>query len=301
MRALLLVVTALIVALVAAMSWQHLRYQRLRRGPVQDLQRPVYGGATFHVLTLLRFRVGEDPIEALRKLRGQIESGSAAEMVYAGRIALVALPSSQLPETAWEAAVLVQHPSRAAYDAAAKSTTYKSALEAFPDSYSIGADRSALLNLAIPQLLLAVRARQIVTRQPSIYPLTPSQDSADLSRAARGAEARAAFESVRELSEEAVVVVNLLKEGTAEQRKADSAYGFAMAQGFAEGAYGPMHMAKAVTLEGDAQFDRVALVYYPGIDYFQELMGSTFFNGIVGGKQPGDTLAAPTVPVLSKL
>jgi hypothetical protein len=301
MRAFLLVVSVLSIALLAAMTWQHLRYHQLRRGPVQDLQRPFYGGSTFHVLTLLRFQAGEDPIEALRKLRGQIESGGAAEMVYAGRIALVALASSQLPQTAWEAAVLVQHPSRAAYDAAAKSTTYRSALDAFPESYSIGADRPVLLNLAIPQLLLAVRAHQIVTRTPSIYPLIPSEEGEDESRAARSAEARAAFESARELNEEALVVVNLLKGGTAEQRKADTAYGFAMARGFAEGVYGPMHMANAVTLEGDAKFDRVALVYYPGIDYFQELMGSTFFNGIVGDKQPGDTLAAPTVPVLSKL
>jgi hypothetical protein len=301
MRALLLVVGVLIVALVAAMSWQHLRYQKLRRGPVQDLQRAFYGGSTFHVLTYLRFHAGEDPIEALRKLRGQIESGAAAEMVYAGRIALVALASSQLPEIAWEAAVLVQHPSRAAYDDMAKSTTYQNALAAFPETYSIGADRSVLLNVAIPQMLLAVRVHQLVTRKPSIFPFVASEEAAAAPRAARGAEARAAFDSLRELSEDAVVVVNLLKEGSSEQRKADAAYGLAMAGGFAEGVYGPMHMARAVTLEGDAEFDRVALVYYPGIDYFQQMVGSTFFNGIVGGKQPGDTLAAPSVPVLSRL
>jgi hypothetical protein len=197
--------------------------------------------------------------------------------------------------------VLVQHPSRASYDATARSATYQSALAAFPESYSIGADRSVLLNVAIPQLLLAVRTHQLVTRKPSLYPLVASEEVATGPRAVRGAEARAAFESVRELGEEAVVVVNLLKGGTPEQRKADTAYGLAMARGFAEGAHGPMHMARAVTLEGDAQFDRVALVYYPGVDYFQQLVGSTFFNGIVDGKQPGDTLAAPTVPVLSRL
>ena len=31
------------------------------------------------------------------------------------------------------------------------------------------------------------------------------------------------------------------------------------------------------------------------------MLGSTFFNGIVGGKQLGDTLAFITVPVLSRL
>ena len=50
-----------------------------------------------------------------------------------------------------------------------------------------------------------------------------------------------------------------------------------------------------------AEFDQVAIVYYPGVDYFQKLMRSRYFNGIVEGKQPGDTLAMPTVPILGRL
>ena len=43
------------------------------------------------------------------------------------------------------------------------------------------------------------------------------------------------------------------------------------------------------------------LVYYPGIDYFLHLTTSKFFTGIVGGKQLGDTLAMPTVPIPDRL
>jgi hypothetical protein len=56
-----------------------------------------------------------------------------------------------------------------------------------------------------------------------------------------------------------------------------------------------------VTIEGDAEFDDVNIVYYPGIDYLISLMQSKFYNGIVAGKQLGDTLAIPTVPILDRL
>mgnify|MGYP004147632783 FL=1 len=56
-----------------------------------------------------------------------------------------------------------------------------------------------------------------------------------------------------------------------------------------------------MTLEGDAAFDDVNIVYYPGIDYLISLMRSKFYNGIGGGKQLGDTQAIPTVPILDRL
>ena len=66
-------------------------------------------------------------------------------------------------------------------------------------------------------------------------------------------------------------------------------------------AHGPMHMGSAVTLEGDASFKTVAIVYYPGVSYFAKLVSSRFFLGIIGDKQLGDTQAVPTVPILSRL
>ncbi len=64
---------------------------------------------------------------------------------------------------------------------------------------------------------------------------------------------------------------------------------------------GPMHIGSAVTIEGEAVFDSVAIVYYPGVSYFAELLASRFFQGIIGDKQLGDTQAVATVPILSLL
>ena len=96
------------------------------------------------------------------------------------------------------------------------------------------------------------------------------------------------------------MIVNLLAAGTPEQRAADAAYGRRMAGLFAQGGFGPMHMGRAVRLEGDARFDRVALVYYPGVDFMRALIRSSFMAGIIGGKQPGDSLAVLTLPILAR-
>ena len=69
----------------------------------------------------------------------------------------------------------------------------------------------------------------------------------------------------------------------------------------AEVGHGPVHLGRAVTLEDDVDFDQVVIVSYPGIEYFVELVQSKFFTGIVGGKQLGDDLSSPTVPILQHL
>jgi hypothetical protein len=69
----------------------------------------------------------------------------------------------------------------------------------------------------------------------------------------------------------------------------------------AKGGHGPMHIGRAVTLEGDAEFDQIVIVYYPGVEYFADLIQSEFFTSIVGGKQLGDSLSSPSVPLLSHL
>ncbi len=291
-----------VLALVGAMGWQHARYLAARRGPVQDQQSLLYSANTFHVLTFLLAEEGQDVIEGLRKLRGELESGGQAKMVYAGRVALVGLASKQLPEIDWDAVVLVQYPSRETYDAIATDPAYRASLGTFSKTFSQGVDRPVALNLAIPQFLLAVRLYEWVTRVPSHFPFIPAADDTQHDPRLPSREDRMArLDALRPLGEDAVVVVNLLRGGTAAERAADRSYGLKMAGLFAEGGNGPMHMGRAITIEGDAKFDNVALVYYPGIDFMQEMLGSTFYGGIVGDKQPGDTLAAPTVPVLSRL
>jgi len=70
---------------------------------------------------------------------------------------------------------------------------------------------------------------------------------------------------------------------------------------FAEVGAGPTHVGKAVTLEGDAEFDQVIIVYYPGVEFFGEMIKSTFYTGIFGGKQLGDDLSSLPVPMLPHL
>ena len=55
---------------------------------------------------------------------------------------------------------------------------------------------------------------------------------------------------------------------------------------------GPMHIGTAVTLEGEADFDNVVIGYYPGVEYFAQMIRSEFFTSIVGGKQLADTFVA---------
>ena len=68
----------------------------------------------------------------------------------------------------------------------------------------------------------------------------------------------------------------------------------------ARGGHGPLHMGATVTLEGDARFDMVAFVYYPGVQYFHNLAGNTFFRNIIGDKQlwgyAGDDHGADPAP-----
>ena len=94
---------------------------------------------------------------------------------------------------------------------------------------------------------------------------------------------------------------NFVKQGSAEQRQANSNYGSNMFSLMAEQGYGPMHLGNAVTLEGNADFDEVILMYYPGPQYFVDMVQSSFFGGISGDKQLGDTAVTVTVPLLGHL
>lgn len=288
----LVVVVALLFATAAAV-WQHLRYLRTRRDVVQDRQPILYSGDAFHVVTFLRTVPGDDVIEAVRKLRDQLE-GDDAVLIYAGKVVVNGLQSSQLGEVPWTAIVLFQYPSKAAYETRSATEGYRQAFAGFTSAYSHGMKRNAGLNLLLPQMLLGRRLLQIARREPSHFPLV---EAADLPQ---GPDPELLLRE-SELGERAVLIVNLVKEGNAEQRAANRGYGGQMMGAMAEGGYGPMHIGEAVTVEGDADFDNVVLVYYPGVEFFADLMRSTFFNGIRGGKQLQDTQASITVPILSHL
>lgn len=299
MRILAFLVAGLVGTAALLAVWQNVRYHRARRAFVQDQQVLLPPAGAFHTVTLLELASGVSLLDAVRLLRRELESVAETRVVYAGQTVLVAIESVQLASVEWDGMVVVQHPSRAAYEKRAATPEYQRALAAFADTYTHGFERPRTFSMMLPVLMLGMRAADIVTRAEIAYPLEPATELAHLTRD-RG-ERLSAFEGVREYGKDAVVILNFLKGGTPAEQAADNAYGRKMASLFALGTHGPMHMGRAVTVEGDAAFDRVAIVYYPGVEYFQELMGSTFFNQIADGKQPGDTLAMPTVPILGRL
>ena len=289
-----------LAGLAVVMLWQHVRYLRARRDIVQDRQPMLYSGDSFHVITFLDVAQGQDVIEAVRKLRPQLEASGTAQLIYAGQAAFTRA-STQLGPRSWDAVLLMQYSSRASYDQAAKSAGYREALAAFEQTYSHGMQRHGLVNLGLPQVLLALSLVDVVTghfRVPSLVAMPESE----MSGQQRELKARVAdLLSLRPLNDQALVVFNLIQPGTREQRAADASYGRKMMTRMARLAHGPMHLGSAVSVEGDASFESVVIVYYPGVSYFAELISSRFFLEIIGDKQLGDTQAVPTVPILSKL
>ena len=158
-----------------AMLWQHLRYLDRRRKSVQDRQPLIYGGATFHVVTFLRVAPGAHVIEEVRKLYAATQSASGARWIYAGKVALPGNASHQIGPVDWHASIVLQYPSRKAYDQASGSESYRNALAQFAQTYSVGFERSPLLNLMLPQVFLARRLRQLLRREPSNFPFVRKQ------------------------------------------------------------------------------------------------------------------------------
>ena len=290
-----------LLLLLGAMLWQHVRYLNLRRDVVQDHQELVYPASRFHVITYLGVAEGEDVINAIAALRREIEAVGAAKMVYAGQAALT-VESSQLAPQNWDAVVLVEYPSRSAYEAAAESSRQRDALASFRAVYSHGMARSPVANLLLPQLLLALRAGDILRGNWNVEELEPaSVEGASSEQVALFRERMKSLLSLASVNDEAVVIFNLAKPGSEAEQARNRSYGLTMLTRMAALAHGPMHLGSAVPVEGDAQFDDVVIVYYPGVDYFSRLARSRFFQGIIGDKQLGDTLVVLTVPILSRL
>jgi hypothetical protein len=292
-----------VVAVVLSGVAQHHRYHRTRRDVVFDRQEPFHASTALHVVTLLQLAPGQRLEEAVGSFVQATEQGGATT-VYAGKVAVNALQSSQLPQTEWDAFVLSQYSSRDVYEFSAADPRLRDVRAKFASSYAMGMRRSAWLNLAIPIGLLGIHVVDLVTLRPSLQPFVPAaaeREGVTGIPVERRAKLVDALLSNIEYGKEAVVVLNLIANGDESQRDANSDYGYQMLRLMAEVGNGPMHLGTAETLEGDAEFDNVILVYYPGVEYFAEMVQSEFFTSIAGDKQLADTLALPTVPLLPHL
>ncbi|MGE4609787.1 MAG: hypothetical protein AAEJ52_23880 [Myxococcota bacterium] len=295
-------VSILLIVGLLAVGVQHYRYLYTRRNVVADRQALFHSSSAFHVATVVALSPGQELLAGVRDFVDAIERNGAT-VVYAGKVAVNAMQSSQLPSAEWDAFVLAQYPSREAYAAEQANPDYQKARSSFADAYALGMQRSPWTNLAIPIGLLGMRAVDIIRRHPARYPFQPAEklDRFPSEMRERRAGLVRGLLANREYGKDAVVVLNFIKNGSSEQREANSGYGSEMLGLMAEMGNGPMHIGTAVTLEGEADFDNVVIVYYPGVEYFAEMIQSEFFTKIAGGKQLADTLASPTVPLLPHL
>ncbi len=289
-----------LLLLVAAMAWQHFRYFEIRRSIVQDQQTILHSPGNFHVVTFLEVAPGAALIPEVSRLRREIETTGPGKIIYAGQAAFT-VQSKQIGLRQWSAVILVEYPSREAYDSAARNPAYREALGAFVRTYSHGMKRSPLVNLMFPQLLLALRSIDIMKGNWTPDPFEPTPTSELDKSIGLWKERIAKLIELEPVNGEAAVVFNLMQPGDSKNQQANSSYSREMLSRMAALGHGTMHVGRAVTVEGKADFEEVAIVYYPGVKYFSELLKSRFYQGIIGNKQLADTVAVPTVPILSKL
>jgi uncharacterized protein (DUF1330 family) len=305
-KLLLGLISVLVLIVLLAIFFQQWRYVGIRRNLAGDRQALFHSGSVFHVVSLLKLAPDQELLSGVREFVDAVEK-DGAEVVYAGKTVINGRTSSQLPPDDWEAFVITQYPSRSVWDAVSASTDFRNLESRFTNVYSMGMKRSAGINLALPALLLGRRVAQVIRREPPRYPFKPVPGLSEaLAKAPIEVRERMdTFEEVLganlEYGREGMVIFNFAKNGTSEERKANAGYGGEMFALFAEAGAGPMHVGEAVTLEGDADFDQVIIVFYPGVEFFGEMITSEFYQGIFPDKQLGDDLSSLTVPVLPHL
>jgi uncharacterized protein (DUF1330 family) len=292
--------TLLAGALVAIVA-QEYRYFEIRRDVVADHQAIFHSSSVFHVATLLTLSADQRLLTAVESFVDASE-GAGGHVVYAGKT-FMSGSSPQVADEPWDAFVLVQFESRDAYAMASADPAYQKAREQFASSYAHGMQRSAVANLSVPVVLLAKRVWNYLTFTPNLYPFEPGESPADMPAEVRDQKDQLLERLLanREYGSEAVVILNFLKEGDSGERKDMEGYGSAMLDLMAETGNGPVHLGGAVTVEGNASFDEVVIVYYPGVEYLAEMIQSKYFTGIFGRKRLGDSLGLLSVPLLPHL
>ncbi len=294
-------IAALLVVALVAIAAQEYRYAKTRRDVVADRQAIFHSSSVFHVVTLLTLSAEQELLSAVGSFADASE-GAGGHVVFAGKI-FQSGSSRQVPDENWDAFVLVQFASQDTYGKVAADPAYQYARAQFASSYAHGMQRSSAFNLFIPIVLLAKRVVDYVTFTPNRYPFEPAEFPPDVPAKVRDQRDQMLerLGANHDYGRDAVVILNFHKEGDASERESMSEYGDAMFDLMAESGNGPVHVGQGVTVEGDASFDTVAIVYYPGVDYLAEMVQSKYFIGIFGGKRLGDAMGMLSVPLLPHL
>ncbi|MEM7018405.1 MAG: hypothetical protein AAF512_13820 [Pseudomonadota bacterium] len=290
------------IIIIATMIWQHFRYLDIRRNIVQDRQPVMYSSDVFHTVTFFAVADSDDVIDAARDFVNFLEQQDAGELIYVGQAAFTN-GNTSVSARPWDGVVMMQYPSREAFTLLAQQDNYNGALGKFIRTFTHGMHRPQGTNIMLPQILLIT---SIIDRLKgnALAPLEPISE-VEINSSPRSAQLRGITRRLHDVStvnDEALVVFNLQRAGTPEQQAKDQQYGKKMITRMAHDAHGPMHMGQAIMLnDNDPDFEQVIIVYYPGANYFADLISSQFFQGIIGDKQLGKNLSVPTVPILRQI
>lgn len=293
-----IVVSGLLFFVVTIMLIQHLRYLHIRRHVAQDRQNPLHRSEAFHLIVLYEVNKGQRVVESARQYVHKTQ-WTGAKLIYAGQAAFV-VDSEQLGQHNWSGVILLQFADRFVYEEHAEAL-HNIAATVFCDQYLHGMRRNRRFSLLLPQWLLRIRVIQLFKGQ---WRVDDFQEQSDYATSPRYDEWRPRADRLRamhKVNPSGLVVVNFIRRGSPQQRLADESYGMNMLSRMAALGHGPLHIGRAVALEGFARFDDLQFVHYPSAGYFADLLSSSFFQSILPHKQVQDTTWIPTIPFTDQL
>lgn len=290
----------LVVAVLAIVGAQYLRYLYLRRVNAQDRQFCLHSTEAFHVLVFFNVQSGARVVDSVRALVQRTTNRRRARLIYAGQSAF-AVDSEQLGYRPFDGVVLLQYRSRFEYEERGARVLGNAVNELFSDSYLHAMRRNRRVSSILPLWFLRLRIGQLLRGRwkrtelstPPDYPTSPRYDDWR-QRVDR-------LEAAHKVNPAGLVTVNLNKRGNARQQAAHERFGDAMMALMAADAHGPMHTGRSVALEGNARFDDVIVTYYPSAQYFARLVTSQYFHEHWSSSLLSDMVWLATVPITDSL
>jgi hypothetical protein len=293
-------IAAAVFIVVAAMAWQHLRYQHIRRDSAQDRQKAWHLSEAFHVMVFFKLRNGDKVVDTVRRFAQQILANSKASLIYAGEAAFT-VSSKQLGNCDWNGVLLFEYPSRTEYQESLAAGHWHEARQYFADSYLHGMRRDRHRNLAVPQFLLRLRLKDILCGRWRVEPLEVSPIFATFPEYAIWRTREARLRAFNAINSQGLVVYSLVKRGKPEQWTDNTVFAGKMASRMAALGHGPLHIGHPIALENLARFDQVFATHYPSADYFANLLASQFFHNLTSSRQLADYFAVFTIPITERL
>jgi hypothetical protein len=291
---------AVLTVAVLTMGWQHRRYLRVRRDLAQDRQRLLHASQTFHVIVFFKLRSGDRVADTARQFKQQLLSYCNAQLIYAGQTAFT-VNAEQMKAREWDGVLLFEYPSRADYEQSRVDPRTNIARQLFADSYFHGMRRNRSASLWIPQNLLWLRVKDLLTGKWRVEPLHASTEFATSPEFQIWRARAARLRALHEINRQGLVVFNLVKYGPDGHQGVLDAFGTRLASRMAAASLGPLHIGRSVALEEFARFNHVYIVFYSNPGFFADLLSSQFFNSIAGNRTLVDSIRVPTAPITERL